>query len=68
VDPGKFATAVTPPCPVGRLVYGGFSSSPAGSTLLTNGFINDNGSWQASGFNYFGPNSTVTAYGYCLKV
>jgi hypothetical protein len=68
LERGKFGTAVTPPCPVGRLVFGGFSSTPAGSTLLTNGFINDNGSWQASGFNYFGPDSTVTAYGYCLKV
>jgi hypothetical protein len=68
LEPGKFATAVTPSCPVGRLVFGGFSGSPAGSTLLTNGFINDNGSWQASGYNFFGPASTVTAYGYCLKV
>jgi hypothetical protein len=68
LEPGKFATAVTPPCPVGRLVFGGFSSSAAGSTLLTDGFINDNGGWQASGYNFFGPASTVTAYGYCLKV
>jgi hypothetical protein len=65
---GRFATATTPPCPVGHLVFGGFSSSPAGSILLTNGVINGDGSWSASGMNHFGPSGTITAYGYCLKL
>src|SRR3954467_11530127 len=40
VAPGQFATAATPPCPVGHVVFGGFSSTPAGSLLLTNGYFN----------------------------
>jgi hypothetical protein len=65
---GRFATATTPPCPAGHLVFGGFSSAPAGSILLTNGVINGDGSWSASGMNHFGPSGTITAYGYCLKL
>ena len=68
VEDGRLATATTPPCPVGRLVFGGFSSSPTGSILLTNGVINQNGSWSASGMAHFGPSGTITAYGYCLKL
>ena len=68
VEDGRFATATTPPCPVGRLVFGGFSSSPTGSILLTNGVINQDGSWSASGMAHFGPSGTITAYGYCLKL
>ena len=68
VDTGSFATATTPSCPAGNLVFGGFSTSPSGSALFTNGFINTNGSWQASAFNHFGPSATLTAYGYCLKL
>lgn len=68
VDTGSFATATTPPCPVGHLVFGGFSSTPAGSILLTNGMINPDGSWSASGRNHFGPSGSITAYGYCLKL
>jgi hypothetical protein len=68
VPPGMFGTATTPSCPVGHLVFGGFSTSPSGSALFTDGFINSNGSWQASAQNQFGPTATVTAYGYCLKL
>jgi hypothetical protein len=68
VGTGRFGTATTPSCPVGRLVFGGFSTSPAGSSFFTNGYINSNGSWQASAFNHFGPNASLTAYGYCLKL
>jgi hypothetical protein len=68
VGTGRFATATTPSCPRGRLVFGGFSTSPTGSSFFTNGFINSNGSWQASAFNHFGPAASLTAYGYCLKL
>lgn len=65
----QYGTATTPPCPAGRrLVFGGFSSSPSGPVFLTDGFINTDQAWTASGFNYFGPEATVTAYGYCHKV
>jgi hypothetical protein len=69
VPPGQYGTATTPPCPAGRrLVFGGFASDPAGPVFLTDGFINTAGAWTASGFNYFGPTATVSAYGYCHKV
>jgi hypothetical protein len=68
VPTGQLATATTPSCPAGHLVFGGFSTSPSGSSFFTNGFINTNGSWQASAFNHFGPTATLTAYGYCLKL
>jgi hypothetical protein len=66
--PGQFAMATTPPCPSGRPVFGGFSSTPSGPLLLADGVINANRSWSASAFNYFGPAATLTAYGYCRKV
>jgi hypothetical protein len=65
---GQFGTATTPSCPVGHLVFGGFSTSPSGAALFTDGFINTNGSWQASALDHFGPEATLTAYGYCLKL
>jgi hypothetical protein len=68
VAAGRFATVTTPSCPVGHLVFGGFSTSPSGSAFFTNGYINTNGSWQASAFNHFGPTAGLTAYGYCLKL
>jgi hypothetical protein len=68
VGTGSFGTTTTPPCPTGNLVFGGFSTSPSGSAFFTNGFINTDGSWQASAYNHFGPSATLTAYGYCLKL
>jgi hypothetical protein len=68
VAPGRFAMATTPPCPSGRPVFGGFSSTPSGPLLLADGVINADRSWSASAFNYFGPAATLTAYGYCRKV
>ena len=68
VGTGRFATATTPSCPVGRIVFGGFSTSPAGAALFTNGFFTPSGGWSASAMNTFGPTATLTAYGYCLKL
>ena len=65
---GRFATAETPSCPVGHIVFGGFSTSPAGAALFTNGFFTGSGGWSASAISQFGPSATITAYGYCLKV
>jgi hypothetical protein len=67
VPTGRLATATTPSCPAGHLVFGGFSSSPSGSVLLTNGFFAGN-AWSASAMNHFGPTASLTAYGYCLKL
>jgi hypothetical protein len=68
LSPGGFATATTPSCPTGHIVFGGFSTSPAGSALFTNGFFTGNGGWSASAQNHFGPAASLTAYGYCLKL
>jgi hypothetical protein len=68
VPTGKYASAVTPPCPPGtRVVFGGFDSSPAGALLITDGYINTSNAWTASAFNFFGRSTgTINAYGYCL--
>ena len=60
-------TVTTPGCPPGtRMTAGGFSSNGSTSTFLTNGIINQDGTWSASGYN-FGSGATLTAYGYCLR-
>jgi hypothetical protein len=65
---GAFGTATTPECPPRRrLTMGGFSTSPTGSTLMTNGIINPDGTWSTSGYNNFGPAARLTAFGYCLR-
>jgi hypothetical protein len=65
---GGFGTATTPPCPPGRRhTAGGFSANGSQSVFFTNGTFNPDGTWSASGFN-FGPATSLTAYGYCLKV
>jgi hypothetical protein len=68
VGTGQFGTASTPPCPSGHIVFGGFSTSPAGSALFTNGAFTGSGGWSASAMNHFGPSASLTAYGYCLKL
>src|SRR3954454_7156730 len=68
VGTGRLASAATPSCPSGHLVFGGFSTTPAGSSFLEEGFFNEAGGWTASAMNQFGPNATLTAYGYCLKL
>ena len=68
VPAGGFATASTPSCPTGHIVFGGFSSWPAGALLFTNGSFTSSGGWTASAMNHFGPSATFTAYGYCLKL
>jgi hypothetical protein len=60
-------TVTTPSCPPGtRMTTGGFSSNGSTSTFLTNGMINQDGTWSASGYN-FGSGATLSAYGYCLR-
>jgi hypothetical protein len=60
-------SVTTPGCPPGtRMTAGGFSSNGSTSTFLTNGIINQDGTWSASGYN-FGSGATLTAYGYCLR-
>jgi hypothetical protein len=60
-------SVTTPSCPPGtRMTAGGFSSNGSTSTFLTNGMINQDGTWSASGYN-FGSGATLSAYGYCLR-
>src|SRR5215211_5625398 len=61
VAAGQYATTTTPSCPRGHIVFGGFSSSPAGSVFLTNGTFTGSGGWSASAWNHFGPTADITA-------
>jgi hypothetical protein len=62
-----YGTTTTPACPPGqRMTAGGFSSNGSTTTFLTNGMINQDGTWSASGYNW-GSGATLTAYGYCLR-
>ena len=66
LGPG-LGTATTPTCPPGtRMTSGGFSSNGSTSVFHTNGVINADGTWSASGFNW-GSGAALTAYGYCLR-
>jgi hypothetical protein len=66
LSPG-YGTTTTPTCPPGtRMTAGGFSSNGSITTFLTNGMINPDGTWSASGYNW-GSGATLTAYGYCLR-
>jgi hypothetical protein len=69
ISMGQYAEVTTPPCPKGRkMVFGGFSGLPSGSTFLTNGHFNPGANtWTAGGYNNFGPPSVLTAYGYCFN-
>ena len=65
---GQFAKATTPACPKGRkLIAGGFSANGSHDIFFADGSFNGNGTWSASGFGYFGPAPSLTAYGYCLR-
>jgi hypothetical protein len=65
---GQLGTATTPPCPLGRrTTSGGFSGNGSESVLFTNGMINADGTWSASGYNT-GAATNLTAYGYCLRL
>ena len=62
-----YGTATTPACPPGtRMTAGGFSGNGSTTTFLTNGMINPDGTWSASGYSW-GSGATLTAYGYCLR-
>jgi hypothetical protein len=62
-----YGTTTTPACPPGtRMTSGGFSSNGSTTTFLTNGIINQDGTWSASGYNW-GSGATLTAHGYCLR-
>jgi hypothetical protein len=62
-----YGNTTTPSCPPGtRMTAGGFSSNGSTTTFLTDGIINQDGTWSAAGFNW-GSGATLTAYGYCLR-
>ena len=62
------ATATTPTCPAGRtLTAGGFSANGSQNAFFGDGSLDRNGTWSATGYGYFGPVPSFTAYGYCLK-
>jgi hypothetical protein len=61
------ATTATPACPPGsNMVGGGFSTSPSGPALVSSAYFDSGGAWSATAFNQFGPDATLSAYGYCM--
>lgn len=69
VETDELGVAETPPCPGSQvMIFGGFETSPSGSSLFADGYFSPegpDGTWSASAYNAFGPDATVTAYGYC---
>jgi hypothetical protein len=68
IEAGRMATATTPPCPPGlELTSGGFSFNGSENAFFADGSLNEDGTWSASAFGYFGAIPSLTAYGYCLR-
>jgi hypothetical protein len=68
IEAAQSGTATTPPCPPGsEMTSGGFSFNGSENAFFANGSLNEDGTWSASGFGYFGPIPALTAYGYCLR-
>jgi hypothetical protein len=68
IEAGRTGTATTPPCPPGlELTSGGFSFDGSENAFFADGSLNEDGTWSASGFGYFGAVPSLTAYGYCLR-
>ena len=67
IESHQTATATTPRCPGGRLVFAGFSAPPSGAIRFLGEGFNPNGSSSATGYNSGGP-ATLTAYSYCLRI
>jgi hypothetical protein len=66
IGANQLASATTPTCPPGKqLVAGGFSNDSSPNAFFAEGTMNDNGSFTARSYGFFGPASGVTAYGYC---
>jgi hypothetical protein len=67
IDGFRSATATTPLCPPGlELTSGGFSLNGSRDAFVSDASFNDDGTWSATGFGYFGPAPSLTAFGYCL--
>jgi hypothetical protein len=68
IEAGRTGTATTPPCPPGsELTSGGFSFNGSENAFFADGSLNEDGTWSASGFGYFGPVPSFSAYAYCLR-
>ena len=67
IGAGQLASTTTPSCPKGRrLVAGGFSNGGGSpNAFFADGTINQDNSFTAHSFGFFGPASNLTAYGYC---
>jgi hypothetical protein len=67
IGANQLASTTTPACPKGRrLVAGGFSNGNGSpNAFFAEGTINQNNSFSARSYGFFGPVSGLTAYGYC---
>lgn len=65
---GQSAVATTPTCPRGRrMIAGGFSANGSPNAFFAGSSLNPDGTASATGFGYFGPAPSFTAYGYCAR-
>jgi hypothetical protein len=68
IPAGLTATATAPSCPQGRrLIAGGFSTNGSSNAFFAGSALNADGTLSATGFGYFGPAPSLTAYGYCAR-
>jgi hypothetical protein len=69
IGASQLASTTTRSCPKGkRLVAGGFSNGGSPNAFFAEGAINRNNSFTARSYGFFGPASSLTAYGYCWPV
>jgi hypothetical protein len=66
IGANQVGSSTTPTCPKGRrLVAGGFSNGNSANAFFAEGTINQNNSFTARSYGFFGPAPGITAYGYC---
>jgi hypothetical protein len=69
IGASQLASTTPRSCPKGtRLVAGGFSNGGSPNAFFAEGAINQNNSFTARSYGFFGPASSLTAYGYCWPV
>lgn len=68
VPHARSATATTPRCPPGHeLTSGGFSFAGSHNAFLSAAHFNDDNTWSATAYGYFGEVPALTVHGYCLE-
>jgi hypothetical protein len=68
IDTHATGEVTTPACPPGAsFVWGGFSESPQGSVMYAGGYLSENQSYSAYGYNRSNARATFDYFSYCLQ-